>query len=201
MRSILLSALLVCLPIGAAGQTRGVHVETGVQVGKAFGIEGPSFSPWRVFSEFGYMAEGTPGEEGRAWGGGGTLIVSVGVEDALVGIKPRVRYRFHPEWAVDVSAGLTFVGAEAEPGVSDVGFLGGVHLNYRSWLTFRTEVNVRETVPKNWNWDPSVEPEQGYETSVYAGLALRNTAGWVATGVGVAIFAGLMLAFLSAGAT
>jgi len=198
IRSLVI-AMVLTFPTLTAGQSRGVHVETGLQGGAAFGVEGPSFSTWRAFTEIGYMLESSPNEGGNAWGGGATFLLSVGTDDALLGLKPRVRYRFDPQWSVDVSAGLILAGAESEPGVSTTGFIGGVHLNYGTWLTMRGGVNVRETVSKDWGWDSSVDPERGYETAVYGGLALREKAGWIATATGAIIFAGFMLAMAASG--
>lgn len=202
MKYLLVIAVLVSWPADAAGQSRGVYIETGVQAGGVIGVESVSHSSVRAVSEIGYMFAGGA-EHGTAWGGGATVYAGLGREDMRLGIKPRVRYRFRPQWFVDVSAGFIFATLENDLGVSDTGFVGGVHLGYGKWWTLRADVNVKKVDEFRYvTYDPPVLRESGYETAVYAGLALRNKGGWVAAAVGTAALLGLMvLVVVSGGAS
>jgi hypothetical protein len=199
MKHLMLVVLVAVIPSCAASQSRGLYVETGFQAGTAFGLESWSFSQWRAVSELGYMVEGRLREDGTGWGGGATFYAGLGSEDLLLGLKPRARYRFNSQWFVDVSAGMIVLSAESEPGVSQTGFIGGIHLGHGRWWTLRTDVNVRKIALSEWSEENWEVIEQGYETGVYVGLALREKAGWIATGVGVAAVLGLMVAFISSG--
>jgi len=193
-------AIIVVAPPVAAGGRNGVYVETGLVAGGAVGAESPSFSALRAVSDIGYMWGRYPAPDGGKWGGGATLYFSLGEEDLRLGITPRVRYSFRPNWSIDVSAGYIFATSENEPGVSDTGFAGGLHLNYRSWLTVRADVNVIKF--DDWTTGPQNQPvlhEGGYETAIYGGLALRNRSGWVATAVGVGALLALMLIVVTSG--
>jgi hypothetical protein len=197
--SIAATLLLTATTVAGAQGTgwRGhTHVETGLEVGGAVGVESRAHSSVRAISEIGYLWE----QREKPWGIGGTFYAGLGQEDMRLGLKPRLRYRFRPEWSIDVSAGVIFATLENEQNVSDTGFVGGAHLNYGGWFTARLDVNVKKfadwtTVHRN----VPVVHEGGYETAVYGGVALRGHAGWVATAVGVAGFFALMLFVLGSG--
>jgi hypothetical protein len=172
------------------------HVETGLEIGGAVGVESRAHSSVRAVSEIGYLWE----QRERPWGFGGTFYAGLGNEDMRLGLKSRLRYRFRPEWSIDVSAGVIFATLENEQNVSDTGFVGGAHLNHGKWLTVRLDVNVKKfadwtTVHRN----VPVLHEGGHETAVYGGVAFRGHAGWVATAIGVAGFFALMLLVLASG--
>ena len=63
-----------------------------------------------------------------------------------------------------------------------------------TWLTVRTDVNVKKV--DDWTTYQNNQPvvhEGGDEVAVYAGLALRGKAGWIATIAGAAGFLAVML--------
>jgi hypothetical protein len=197
---VALVGLIVLAAPAAAGERNGVYVETGLVAGGVVGAVSPSHSDLRAVSDIGYMWGRRPVPDGSKWGGGLTLYLGLGVEDLRLGLTPRIRYSFRPHWSFGVSAGVIFATLENEPNVSDTGFVGGLHLNYGSWLTLRTDINVKKvdewtTVHRN---QPVVHPG-GYETAVYAGLALRNRPGWVATVAGTAVMLGLMWVVVASG--
>jgi hypothetical protein len=180
--------------------TGNVYVETGVEVGGAIGVESPAFSTVRGVSEIGYLWERRRSRDDRGWGYGATLYAGLGAEDMRLGFKPRVRYRFRPNWSLDVSAGVIFATLENEPSVSNTGFVGGLHLNYARWLTLRVDVNVKEVADRtHYRENQPVLVEGGYETAVYGGVAFRNRAGWVATVVGTATVLAVLLVVVSSG--
>jgi hypothetical protein len=203
MKFRLASLLLITMAIapGAmAGENSGVYVETGLVAGGAVGVESPSHSRVRAVSDFGYMWGVNPREDQSPWGGGATLYLGLGGEDLRLGFKPRLRYSFGPLWSFDVSAGYIFATSENEPGVSNTGFVGGLHLNRGSWLTLRADVNVKSV--ESWTTYHHNQPvvhQGGYETAIYGGLAFRNRAGWVATATGVVVMLGLMMLVLASG--
>jgi hypothetical protein len=202
---LLFLAIVVLAPPAAAGGRNGVYVETGLVAGGALGVESPAHSTLRAVSDIGYIWGRYPAPDGGRWGGGATLYLSLGGEDLRIGVKSRLRYSFRPNWSFDVSAGYIFATLENEPNVSDTGFAGGLHLNYRSWLTVRADVNVKKvggwtTVHHNQPvLNQPVLHEGGYETAVYGGLALRNRSGWVATAVGVGALLALMWVVVASG--
>jgi hypothetical protein len=200
MRKTIAVALVLLAPSAAAGGPGGVYVETGVEAGGAVGVEGRSHSSWRAVSEIGYMWERYATGDATGWGGGATFYAALGDEDMRLGLKPRLRYRFRPEWFVDVSAGVIFATLENEPDVSDTGFVGGVSVGYGTWLTLRTDVNVKRV--EEWTTFHHNQPvvhEGGYETAIYAGIALRNRPGWMAMAVGTAVVLGLMVVVIVSG--
>jgi hypothetical protein len=190
---IFLCAISIPSLLAADSGTGGIYVETGLEAGGAIGVESRTFSTWRAVLEIGYMREYIEELTGKGWGLGGTLYGGLGVEDMRIGLTPRVRYRFGPDWSVDVSAGVIFATLENEPGVSDTGFVGGLHLNYGRWLTFRADVNVKKVDDRvTYQFNEPVLHEGGYETAVYGGLAVRGTAGWTAAAIGGAVFLAFM---------
>jgi hypothetical protein len=193
-------ALLGFTAPAAAGGRNGLYVETGLLAGAAVGVESPAHSTVRAVSDLGYLWGRWTEPDGSRWGGGATVYLSLGAEDMRLGITPRVRYSFANDWSFDVSAGYIFATLENEPNVSDTGFAGALHFNYRSWLTLRADVNVKKV--DDWTTVHQNQPvvhEGGYETAIYGGLALRNRSGWVATGVGVGAFLILMWAVVASG--
>jgi len=197
---LLFLATVVVAPPATAGGRNGVYVETGLVAGGAVGVESRSHSTLRAVSDIGYIWGRYPAPDGGRWGGGATLYLSLGGEDLRIGAKARVRYSFRPNWSFDVSAGYIFATLENEPGVSDTGFAGGLHLNYRSWLTLRADVNVKKF--ESWTTVHRNQPvlhKGGYETAIYGGLALRNRSGWVATAVGTGALLALMWLVVASG--
>ena len=197
---VALFAVILLAPPAAAGERNGVYVETGLVAGGVVGTVSPAHSDLRAVSDIGYMWGRHPVPDGSKWGGGLTLYLGLGGEDLRLGLTPRVRYSFRPHWSFDVSAGVIFATLENEPNVSDTGFVGGLHLNYGNWITLRADVNVKKV--DEWTTVHRNQPvlhEGGYETAVYAGLALRNRPGWVATAVGTAALLGLMWMVLASG--
>jgi hypothetical protein len=172
-------------------------------VGGVIGSESRSHSPWRAVTEIGYMWERRAVGDSTGWGGGATIYAGLGRDDLRLGFKPRLRYRFRPEWFVDVSAGVIFYTVENDPDNSDTGFVGGVSVGHGDWFTLRTDVNVKRV--DEWTTVHMNQPlvhEGGYETAVYAGVAARDRAGWMATAVGVAALLALMaLVIVSGGAS
>lgn len=184
----------------AATTTGRVYVETGVEAGGAIGVESPAFSSVRVVSEIGYMWERRRPLDDRGWGYGATLYAGLGAEDMRLGLKPRLRYTFRPQWSLDASAGVIFATLENEPSVSNTGFVGGLHLNYDRWLTLRLDVNVKKVSDRtHFRQNQPVLVEGGYETAVYGGVAFRNRVGWVATVVGASTILALLLIVVSSG--
>ena len=174
MRHLFLLTLIAVLPTGVAGQSRGFHMEHALGAGGVLGVNSKTGSPWRAISELGYMLEGRPHEDGTGWGGGGTFFLGVDGEHGFYGMKPRLRYRFSPQWSLDLSAGMIFNSTSR--GKS---FIGGVHLNKGKWWTVRADVNVRRADPLGRTYS-YIDP--GNETAVHFGLALRDKAGWIAMG-------------------
>lgn len=199
---LFITVICICAvgPPATAGSRDGVYVETGLVAGGVAGSEGPSHSDLRAVSDIGYLWGRHPIPGSSKWGGGLTLYLGLGSEDFRMGLTPRLRYSFGPKWSFDVSAGYIFATLENEPNVSDTGFAGALHLNYGSWFTIRADVNVKKV--DEWttvHWNQPVIHEGGYETAIYAGVAMRNRPGWVATAVGVAAFLGLMLMVVASG--
>ena len=197
-----LAVLIVALGVttDAACQSRRSHVETGVLVGTAFGVESPSHSTFRAVTDIGLMWENYAADATRGWGGGATFYANLGHEDFRLGFTPRVRYRFRSDWSFDVSAGVIFLTLENEPPVSDHGFVGALHLNYGKSWTLRADVNVKRV--DEWTTYQNNQPvvrEGGYETAVYGGVALRSRAGWIATAVGVSAFLALVWYVVASG--
>ena len=96
----------------------------------------------RAVTEVGLHWEG---EDVRRVGGlsGGLLLYdALGNDDLRVWVRPRLRYRFHPDWSSDISAGLLFAAIEGDIDVSETGFTGGLALHYRDWLSLKTDCHV-----------------------------------------------------------
>ncbi len=168
-----------------------LFVETGAEIGTNIGDESRYFSDILWTMEVGYLRGARSGESDRGWGFGCNLYTCLGEKDWRFAVKPRIRYRFHPQWAVDLSAGLILSGYGDDPGKIEEGFVGGVGLNYSSWLTVKTELMIKPFQAKE-AYDYSnrqyyiVEPA-GTEISIYSGIALRGKPGWIATGVGTVV--------------
>ncbi len=178
-------------------------VETGAQGGGAIGVEGPTFSHFKAVSEIGVMFDKYRDGVAPKSAFGFAFYAGMGKEDFRIGFKPRVRYRFNRDWAVDVSAGALFASLEGDPYVSDIGFVGGVSLNYSSWLTLKTDVNVVKVEDR-----PMLEGgkqvgivDGGQEISLYGGVSLRNKAGWIATFAGTLTFIGVSIVLIAGGST
>jgi hypothetical protein len=175
-----------------------LFVETGAEVGTNVGDESRFFSYALWTMEVGYLRGARSGQSDRGWGLGCTLYTCLGEKDWRFAVKPRLRYRFHPRWAVDLSAGLILSGFGDDPGRIEEGFVGGVGLNYHSWLTLKTELmakpfQAKEAYDPHWGKVSVVEPA-GTEVAIYGGVALRGKPGWIATGVGsVAILIGTIV--------
>jgi hypothetical protein len=167
-----------------------VTIETGAQAGGAFGVEGPTHSTFRGVTEIGLMFDKMPDGSRPQTAFGLVLYGAIGDEDFRLGIKPKLRYRFRPKWSTDISAGYMFASMESGPYVSQTGIIGGITLNYSSWLSFKGDVNVVnvEDRPKNFVGEPVGIIEGGREISVYGGVSLRSRPGVLATIVGTSIF-------------
>ncbi|MFH1756239.1 MAG: hypothetical protein ABIA59_11125 [Candidatus Latescibacterota bacterium] len=178
-----------------------VTVETGAQIGGAFGVEGPTHSTYRGVTEIGVLFDKLPDKTRRNPVFGLVLYGAIGDEDFRIGIKPKLRYQFRPQWSTDVSAGLIFARMESGPYVSQTGLVGGVTLNYSSWLSFKGDVNVVtvEDRPRFVEGRQAGIIEGGREISVYGGASLRNRAGRMATIVGTASFLALMIIIMAEG--
>ena len=208
MRSCCLVLLLLLIPIQqvfaqppssralrVAGQDAGKPklrpiIETGAQAGYAFGVEGPTFSIFRAVTEIGVLFDKAPDGRRLDRAFGVTLYAAMGYDDFRVGVKPRLRYQFAPEWSADFSAGALLASLESHPAVSSFGFVGGISLNYSSWLTIKSDVNVVKIDERpilRQGRQIGIE-EAGYEIAVYTGASLRNRAGVYATLTGAAIF-------------
>jgi hypothetical protein len=183
-----------------------LFVETGAEIGTNVGDESRYFSNILWTMEVGYLRGARWGESDHGWGLGCNLYTCLGEKDWRFAVKPRIRYRFHPQWAVDLSAGLILSGYGDDPGRIEEGFVGGLGLIYSSWLTVKTELMIKPFQAKE-EYDYSnhqyfiVEPA-GTEVSIYSGVALRGKPGWIATGVGTAVIivAGIvMISALSSG--
>jgi hypothetical protein len=164
--------------------------ETGAQAGHAFGVEGPTFSTFRAVMEVGVLFDKLPGgrHAGRALGF--TLYSAMGYDDFRIGVKSRLRCTLAPEWSADFSAGALLASLESHPDVSSYGFVGGLSLNYSSWLAFNGDVNVVKIKKRPvYKRGRQIGTEKaGYEIGVYTGVSLRNRAGVYAAVTGAAVF-------------
>ena len=208
MRSVCLVLILLLMPINlvfaeppssralaVSGQDAGKPrprpiIETGAQAGYAFGVEGPTFSTFRAVTEIGVLFDKTPDGRRPKLAFGLTFYSAMGYDDFRMGIKPRLRYRFAPKWSADFSAGALLANLESHPAVSAFGFVGGVSLNYSSWLAFKSDINIVkiDERPVFQQGKQIGITETGYEIAVYTGMSLRNRAGMYATITGVAVF-------------
>ena len=172
---------------------RRFYVEAGFAYGSNLGSRSRLFSPGLAMFDLGYLRGARFGQSDRRWGYGGTLCFAAGEGDHRLAVRPRVRYRFHPDWAADVSAGLIFSSITNDPGYIDKGFIGGLSLHYSSWLTLKTEMMVRPAYTPGYDYLPDEN-----EVAVYGGIALRGAAGEWTTGVGLGTYAVVMILYAAA---
>jgi hypothetical protein len=217
MRSYCLVLILLFMPVDLvvaetpsfqalrlAGQDTGkprprAIIETGAQAGYAFGVEGPTFSTFRAVTEIGVLFDKTPDGRRADRAFGVTLYTAMGYDDFRIGVKPRLRYQFAPNWSADFSAGALLASLESHPAVSSFGFVGGISLNYSSWLTIKSDVNVVKIDERpifQQGQQVGVE-EAGYEIAVYTGAALRNRAGVYAAVTGAAVFLAYAIIYMA----
>jgi hypothetical protein len=204
MRLIIWFCILsLCLPQpifagSMLSKTRAV-VETGAQAGYAFGVEGPTHSTFRAVTEIGVMFDRMKDKSKPKKAFGITLYSAMGDDDFRIGLKPRLRYQLHPKWSTDLSAGLIFASLEGHPSVSTTGLVGGIALNYGSWLTLKTDVNIVsvDDRPKYQQGEQVGVIKGGREISVYGGVSLRNRAGVYATVVGAALFLAFAIIYMA----
>jgi hypothetical protein len=178
-----------------------VTVETGAQAGGAFGVKGPTHSAFRGVSEIGLMFDKFPNASQRKTVFGIVLYGAIGDEDFRIGVKPKLRYRLRPEWSTDLSAGYIFASMESGPYVSQTGIVGGVTLNYSSWLTIKGDVNVVtvEDRPRYQEGEEVGTIKGGREVSVYGGVSLRNRPGVLATIIGTSVFLAFIVIVMAEG--
>ncbi len=204
MRLIIgLLTLSLCLPrpvyAGSILSKMRAIVETGAEAGYAFGVEGPTFSTFRAVNEIGVLFDRMKDKSIPKKAFGITLYSAMGNDDFRIGIKPRLRYQLWPKWSTDLSAGLIFASLEGHPDVSKTGFVGGVSLNYSSWLTLKTDVNVVSVEDRIKYVDGKRvgTKKGGQEISIYGGVSLRNRAGVYATIVGAALFLAFSIIYMA----
>jgi hypothetical protein len=175
---------------------RLAYVESGLLLGTASGVDSYAFSNVTGVWEVGLLAGARTGRSTRGWGLGFTGFFAFGNEDARTSVKPRVRYRVSPGFAVDVSAGPVWTydyDGGRDPGQ---GYLASVAFQLGSWFTLRSDFQTRP-VP-DWNTRdphtgaPLVIPG-GNENAVYVGLAMRDRPGWSATIIGAGAVTALFL--------
>jgi hypothetical protein len=178
-----------------------VTIETGAQAGGAFGVEGPTHSTFRGVTEIGVMFDKMPDKSRPKTAFGLVWYGAIGDEDFRMGIKPKIRHQFRPKWSTDISAGYIFSSLESGPYVSQTGLVGGVTLNYSSWLSFKGDVNIVtvEDRPKYFEGEQVGIIEGGREISVYGGASLRNRPGWLATIIGTSTFIAFAIIVMAEG--
>lgn len=197
MKSVIKCIILIVITCSTGAHAedeirpKRLFVETGVEIGTNIGDESRYFSDILWTMEIGYLRGARSGESDRGWGFGCNLYTCLGKNDWRFAVKPRIRYRFHPQWATDFSAGLILSGYGDDPGKIEEGFVGGLGLNYSTWLTLKIEMMIKPFQAKE-AYDYSngqyyaVEPA-GTEVSIYSGIALRGKPGWIATGAGTVV--------------
>lgn len=172
------------------------YVESGLLLGTASGTESYAFSHLTGVMEVGILAGARSGRSNRGWGIGVTGFFGGGTEDFRGSIKPRIRYRFNPGFAIDLSGGPLWT-LDIDGGRNpDRGYLASVAFQLGSWFTLRGDYQTRP-VPAWSTRDPHTgEPSEipgGDEEAIYVGMALRDRPGWAATIVGTGAVAALYL--------
>lgn len=172
---------------------RLAFVESGVLLGRSSGAASEAFSPVVGVMEIGVLHGARSGRSRSGWGIGGTGFFGGGGQDFRVALKPRLRYRFSPGFAADLSAGPVWSLPTASGHPVDQGLLATVSLQFGGWLTLRTDVQSRP-VPSwtGYGYPPQTVPA-GTETGVYVGFAMRNRPGWTATILGTGAVAALFM--------
>jgi hypothetical protein len=203
--AICLLSVLLFIPHAVPADTifsrSRVTVETGAQAGGAFGVKGPTHSAFRGVSEIGLMFDKLPADSSKNPVYGIVLYGAIGDEDFRIGVKPKLRYRFRPEWTTDLSAGYIFASVESGPYVSNNGIVGGITLNYSDWLSIKGDVNV-VTVEDRPRFEQGEEVgtiKGGREISVYGGVSLRNRPGVLATIIGSSVFLAFIIIVMAEG--
>lgn len=205
----LICLLVVCLwvPCSVRAEsnvslsTARLTIETGAQAGGAFGVEGPTHSTFRGVTEIGVMFDKLPDKSRPNPAFGLVLYGAIGDEDFRIGIKPKFRFQLRPKWSTDVSAGYIFSSLESGPYVSQTGIVGGVTLNYSSWLSFKADMNVVtvEDRPLTIKGEQAGIIEGGREFSLYGGVSLRDRPGRLATIIGTSAFIAFAIIVMAEG--
>jgi hypothetical protein len=165
-----------------------VYVETGVEYGVYLAGEAPNFSPTLYVTEIGYLSGERKRDVRPRWGFGGSLFLSLSNSESFGGIKGRARYRLNDTWSFDATTGPLVHSWELQ------GWMFGAGVNLGRYVTFRSEYVAHRyeawREPGQGAADGYTYYDAGTEHVWYNGVALRNGAGWLATGVGVvALFA------------
>jgi hypothetical protein len=172
------------------------YVESGILMGEVSGAQSYAFSRVVGVMEVGLLAGARTGRSRQGWGIGATGFFGGGANDFRLGFKPRIRYRFTPGFATDVSAG-PFWTLPIDGGQKiDRGYLASVAFQLGTWFTLRGDFQTRP-VPGlssyNHYTGERTQAPGGDETAVYVGMALRDRPGWAATMIGTATVASLFL--------
>jgi len=155
-------------------RAEGFFNESCFQYGTRLDNGTNGFSAGMFTMEYGYLRGARSGQPAGTWGFGATLYGSIAEHSSRAGIKPRVRYRLSPEFAVDVAAGFVFATGDNY----DKGFIGSVDLEVSPSVAFKTEIHVSPYGPRRmYDGHEYTTRPGGEEISVYGGIAFRRQAG------------------------